>query len=59
MIKLKSLLLKDSRIIIAEGKLSMAVPSDIRSIHTLFKQNGYKLYVVGGAVRDAILGKSP
>ena len=59
MIKLKSLLLKDSRVIIAEGKLSMAVPSDIRSIHTLFKQNGYKLYVVGGAVRDAILGKSP
>jgi tRNA nucleotidyltransferase/poly(A) polymerase len=25
----------------------------------VFKKNGYKLYVVGGAVRDALLGKTP
>ena len=46
-------------ILLAEGKLKMRIPSDVRKIHKLFKKNGHKLYVVGGAVRDAILGKSP
>ena len=48
MIKLRELL--------AEEKLRLSVPSDIRQLYTLFKKNGYQLYVVGGAVRDAILG---
>ena len=51
MIKLRELL--------AEEKLRLAIPSDIRQLYTLFKKNGYQLYVVGGAVRDAILGSSP
>ena len=51
MIKLRELL--------AEEKLRLAIPSDIRQLYTLFKKNGYQLYVVGGAVRDAILGKKP
>ncbi len=37
----------------------MNIPEDIQQIKDVFKKNGYKLYVVGGAVRDALLGKSP
>ena len=42
-----------------EKKLKLNIPSDIKKIHKLFKKSGKKLYVVGGAVRDAILGKNP
>ena len=44
---------------LGEGTLKLRVPSDIVKIQKGFKKNGKKLYVVGGAVRDAILGKSP
>jgi tRNA nucleotidyltransferase/poly(A) polymerase/Zn finger protein HypA/HybF involved in hydrogenase expression len=37
----------------------LRVPSDIVKLQKQFKKNGKKLYIVGGAVRDAILGKSP
>lgn len=40
-------------------KYDMHIPDDILAIKDVFKKNGYKLYVVGGAVRDAILGKTP
>ena len=40
-------------------KFDFQVPSDIIEIQKVFKKNGYKLYVVGGAVRDALLGKTP
>ena len=40
-------------------ELKLNIPSDIKKIHKLFKKSGKKLFVVGGAVRDAILGKSP
>lgn len=39
--------------------LQLSIPSDISKIHKEFKKNGKKLYIVGGAVRDAILGKKP
>ena len=45
--------------LLAEAKLKLNLPSDIKKIYKLFKKNGKQLYVVGGAVRDAILGKSP
>jgi tRNA nucleotidyltransferase/poly(A) polymerase len=45
--------------LLVESNLRLTIPSDIKKIHKLFKKNNYKLYVVGGAVRDAILGKSP
>jgi len=45
--------------LLAETKLKLNIPSDIKKIYKLFKRNGKQLYVVGGAVRDAILGKSP
>ena len=41
------------------SNLKLKIPSDILEIHTAFKKSGYKLYVVGGAVRDAILGSTP
>jgi tRNA nucleotidyltransferase/poly(A) polymerase len=40
-------------------KFDFKVPSDILEIQKVFKKNGYKLYIVGGAVRDALLGKTP
>ena len=43
----------------AKQKLKLNLPADIKKIHKLFKKNKKQLYVVGGAVRDAILGKSP
>lgn len=43
----------------ANEKLKLKIPSDIRKIHQAFKKAGKKLYVVGGAVRDAVLGKTP
>ena len=44
---------------LGESTLKLRIPNDVKKIHKAFKKNGKKLYVVGGAVRDAILGKSP
>ena len=35
-------------------KLRLKVPSDIKKIYKLFKKNRKQLFIVGGAVRDAI-----
>ena len=40
-------------------KFDIPIPKDILQIKDIFKKNGFKLYVVGGAVRDALLGKTP
>jgi tRNA nucleotidyltransferase/poly(A) polymerase len=40
-------------------KFKIPIPEDIQAIKDAFKKNGFKLYVVGGAVRDAVLGKIP
>ena len=40
-------------------KFNIPIPEDIQGIKDVFKRNGFKLYVVGGAVRDAVLGKTP
>lgn len=45
--------------ILEEAKLRLKLPKDILQIHKMFKKNGKQLFVVGGAVRDAILGKAP
>lgn len=52
--KIQENLLMENRI-----KFDMHIPKDILAIKDVFKKNGFKLYVVGGAVRDAILGKNP
>lgn len=43
----------------AQSSLKLNIPKSVRNIHSAFKKSGKKLYVVGGAVRDAILGKMP
>lgn len=40
-------------------KFDIPIPTDIEQIHVAFKKNKKKLYVVGGAVRDALLKKTP
>jgi tRNA nucleotidyltransferase/poly(A) polymerase len=52
--KIREHLLMENRI-----KFELHVPSDILAIKDVFKHNGNKLYIVGGAVRDAVLGKKP
>ena len=37
----------------------MDIPSDILIFHDLFEKRGKKLYIVGGAVRDYLMGKKP
>jgi len=44
---------------INEEKLNLNLPEDILHLYRAFIKNGKKLYVVGGAVRDALLGKDP
>jgi len=53
---LKENFLKEQEI---KVKFNIPVPEDIMKIKDIFKSNGYKLFVVGGAVRDALLGKTP
>ena len=52
--KIREQLITESRI-----PFKLVLPSDILTIQAVFKQNGFKLYVVGGAVRDALLGRQP
>ena len=40
-------------------KLSMQLPTDLVFLAALFKSAGFSLYVVGGAVRDAVMGVKP
>jgi tRNA nucleotidyltransferase/poly(A) polymerase len=37
----------------------MDLPESILKIQKIFKASGYKLFIVGGAVRDALLGLTP
>ena len=38
---------------------SIEIPQDILDISSIFKKKGKDLYLVGGAVRDSVIGKSP
>jgi len=38
---------------------NMKIPADIQRLSQIFSKAGHQLYVVGGAVRDALLGKEP
>jgi len=39
--------------------LNFEVPKDIQDLSNIFQGAGYHLYIVGGAVRDALLNKTP
>lgn len=43
----------------AQQNLKLNVPKDVKNLHKLFKKNKKELYIVGGAVRDALLGQKP
>lgn len=43
----------------SEYKFHIELPPSIQVIYDAFHKHGKKLYVVGGAVRDALLGKTP
>ena len=45
--------------IIERVEAKMDLPQDIIKFQKLFEKKGYKLYVVGGAVRDYLMGKKP
>lgn len=38
---------------------NMPVPNEVKQLHSLFMKNGSELYVVGGAIRDYLMGKTP
>lgn len=40
-------------------KFDLLIPNDILEINEAFIKNGYKLFIVGGAIRDALLGEQP
>jgi len=42
-----------------EPNLSSIISPDVKKLGQLFRKNGYEIRVVGGAVRDALLGKTP
>lgn len=42
-----------------EQLLKSILPEDISILRDIFVSNGFKLYLVGGAVRDALLGSEP
>lgn len=52
-------ILREGLIMEERIRMDIPIPSDIQQIQQVFKKNGFKLYVVGGAVRDALLGKNP
>jgi tRNA nucleotidyltransferase/poly(A) polymerase len=39
--------------------LSVTIPDDLRELSNIFSNEGQELYIVGGAVRDALLNKTP
>ena len=43
----------------ARMKLGMSIPPDLRMISDMFRSAGEELYIVGGAVRDTLLNKTP
>jgi len=51
--------LREGLILEERIKFNIPIPEDILQIKNAFQKNGHKLYVVGGAVRDALLGKTP
>jgi tRNA nucleotidyltransferase/poly(A) polymerase len=40
-------------------KLDIPIPANVKRIHNAFKREGFPLFLVGGAVRDTIMGIPP
>ncbi len=39
-----------------QSSLNLPLPSEVKALLQTFHQQGYELYIVGGAIRDALLG---
>ena len=35
------------------------IPETLKKMNKIFRQNGFEAYLVGGAVRDVLMGKKP
>lgn len=55
----KALLKESNESLPIRKNFKMDLPRDLLELADIFTLNGFELYVVGGAVRDAILGKEP
>lgn len=38
-------------------KYSMPIPKEVKKLYKIFVENGFELYIVGGAVRDVLMNK--
>ena len=39
-------------------KSNLPIPKEVQYLHDIFVKSGYELYIVGGAVRDVLLGRT-
>ena len=44
---------------VVRRNLHMVLPDSVLTMNDIFKDHGHKLYIVGGAVRDTLLGIEP
>ena len=51
------IILRENTILENRIKIDMPLPNDVKNIASVFKKNNFKLFVVGGAVRDFLLKK--
>ena len=50
---------EDMDILNERVKAKMDIPQDVKDFHRLFNKKNYKIFIVGGAVRDYLMGKKP
>ncbi len=51
------MILRENSILEHRIKIDMPIPRDVKEIASIFKKHSFKLFVVGGAVRDFLLKK--
>ena len=49
----------DSRVLLGGDELKLNIPEYVKKVVNTLNQNGFEAFVVGGAVRDAMLGQNP
>lgn len=49
------MILRENSILENRIKIEVPIPNDVKEIASIFKKHGFKLFVVGGAVRDFLL----
>ncbi len=52
------LILREQKVVENRIKVNIPIPDDVKTISNIFKNNGYKIFIVGGAVRDFLLNKT-